>query len=46
MNQCAEPVCGTAGMVKRFLRIEPPIPISIGWDGGSKQTVLTRGSHD
>ena len=46
MNQRAEPLCGTAGMTKRFLWIEPTIPISIRWDGGSKQTAITRGSCD
>ena len=46
MNQCAEPFRGAAGMAKRFLLIEPSIPISIRWDGGSIQTAITRGSCD
>ena len=46
MNQCAEPFRGTAGIAEWLMLIEPPIPISIRWDGGSKQTVFTRGSFD
>jgi hypothetical protein len=45
MNQCAEPLFGTAGTAKRFTLIEPAIPISIRWDGGSKQTGLARGCY-
>lgn len=46
MNQCAEPLRGTAGMEKWFLLIEPSIPISIRWDGGSIQTAIKKGSRD
>jgi len=46
MNHCAESLFGTAGTAKRVMLVEPAIPISIRWDGGSKQTGLTRGSHD
>jgi hypothetical protein len=46
MNHCARCLSGSTGSMVRTMLIEPPIPISIRWDGGSKQTVFTRGSFD
>jgi hypothetical protein len=40
MNQCAELIFGTAGTLERITLNKPPIPISIRWDGGSKQNIF------
>lgn len=37
MNQRANTSFGTAGIAVRTMLTKPPIPISIRWDGGSKQ---------
>ena len=45
MNQCAITSLGTAGTAARTMLHKPPIPISIRWDGGSKQSQNSRWVH-
>lgn len=45
MNQRAAMCLGTAGTAERTMLSEPPIPISIRWDGGSKQSDYLRWNY-